>query len=268
MSRDRKTYIGGSDIGTIIGCDGAFLSPLDLWELKTGNAEPKQPTLVMNLGTMAENLILDEYAIITGKEFDRQVSLEDPDVPHFAGIADGMGDLFGVDAKFTSKYPFDSSEDLPATWQAQGQWYLMLSGAVSWDFAVLHSAKPYDIKVYTILRDDDVIEYLRDAAERFWLDVQMGVPPEPSNPSEVARYFKYVQKVPKQAVVATDEMLDLLAAVKQSRSVASEAEEEGRRYQAKLQLLMDNAAYLVDHEGNRLARWNVNKKGVGSLTLL
>jgi predicted phage-related endonuclease len=266
MSRDRKTYIGGSDIGSIIGCEGAYSTPLKIWELKTGRVPAIEATFVMKMGNATESLILDEYAEKTGLVFDRQVPMEDPGCDFFAGVADGLGDGFGVDAKFTSKYKFDDGQ-IPQTWQAQGQWYMMLAGVSVWDFAVVHSAFPQEVRTYRLHRDDEAIAYLRESAQRFWMDVRIDVPPKPAVVCEVARYFKYANVVEKSKVVADERMIQLVDSISTAKTIAKEAKQKEDEYRKELELLMDNASLLVDFDGNKLARWGIDARGIGRLTL-
>ena len=70
---ERRTRIGGSDIGAIIGV--GFKSPLELWEEKCGLVENKPPNLAMKCGTALESIIIDEYEKITGFSVTRTVKL-------------------------------------------------------------------------------------------------------------------------------------------------------------------------------------------------
>src|SRR5688572_22214625 len=75
-SRDRRTFIGGSDARVIMGDDEASL--LRLWREKRGEVEPEDLSgnLVVQLGTVTEHLNRQWYERNTGQvvtEVQRQM---------------------------------------------------------------------------------------------------------------------------------------------------------------------------------------------------
>lgn len=271
----RHEYIGGSDIGAIIQAEGAFNSPFDVWERKRGLAKEEPATLIMNLGTACEGPILDEYELQQGVALTRSHFMVDDKYKYMAGEADGVFEeqtddtyvkRIGVDAKFTSKYPFD--DVLPQSWQAQAQWYMMLCGAAAWDFAVVHSSFPGQLHIYRLERDDNAIEYLRREAVAFWGLVQNNTPPQPQTLNECARYFKAMGAVQKEKAVADDCVADIHKRIVLNMGIEKEAKAIADKLKAEFVFLTEGADVVVNADGNKLATYSTNKNGVRSLRVV
>ena len=65
FSVDRSKYIGGSDIGAILGLS-RFRSPLEVWMEKTGKEVKKLDSLPLRFGSFAEAFVASEYSRATG----------------------------------------------------------------------------------------------------------------------------------------------------------------------------------------------------------
>ena len=67
FSVDRSKYIGGSDIGAILGLS-RFRSPLQVWMEKTGKETSRADSLPLRFGSFAEEFVANEYSRSTGFE--------------------------------------------------------------------------------------------------------------------------------------------------------------------------------------------------------
>ena len=65
FSLDRSKYLGGSDIGAILGLS-RFRSPLQVWMEKTGKEVKKLDSLPLRFGSFAESFVASEYSRSTG----------------------------------------------------------------------------------------------------------------------------------------------------------------------------------------------------------
>ena len=61
FTQDRTQFIGGSDIGAILGLS-PYRTPIDVWLEKTGEDKSKEANLAMRFGSFAEEFIAKEYA--------------------------------------------------------------------------------------------------------------------------------------------------------------------------------------------------------------
>jgi predicted phage-related endonuclease len=71
---DRSQYLGGSDIGAILGLS-KYRTPLQVWMEKTGKENEKVDSLPLRFGTFAEEFIASEYARSTGYDLLHDESL-------------------------------------------------------------------------------------------------------------------------------------------------------------------------------------------------
>ena len=65
FTQDRSKYLGGSDIGAILGLS-PFKSPLAVWMEKTGKEVKPIDSLPLRFGSFAEEFVANEYAKATG----------------------------------------------------------------------------------------------------------------------------------------------------------------------------------------------------------
>lgn len=65
FSVDRSKFIGGSDIGPILGLS-RYRSPLEVWLEKTGREAKRVDSLPLRFGSFAEEFIASEYSRATG----------------------------------------------------------------------------------------------------------------------------------------------------------------------------------------------------------
>ena len=63
--KERKTYIGGSDIGAILGLS-TFKSALDIYLSKTTDAIDEATSEAAHWGTVLEDVVAKEYSERTG----------------------------------------------------------------------------------------------------------------------------------------------------------------------------------------------------------
>jgi len=196
----RLRGIGGSDVAVIMGLN-PYKTPLQLWHDKTGRAEPTPDNEAMRIGRDLEDYVATRYAERTGfmvRKHNAQIS--DPEYPHFIGNVDRLVSVDGkapahhgkirtkriLECKTTlffdpEQWGPDASDEVPAHYFLQCQWYMMLADADQCDlFAFCLSRREF--RLYPIKRDDDLLCALRDAANAFWLNhVQADMPPDASN---------------------------------------------------------------------------------------
>jgi predicted phage-related endonuclease len=136
-----------------------------------------------------------------------------------------------IDAKTHSGYGFDNDE-LPASYQLQAQWYMMLTNSHAADFHVLHFALG-DFRTYRVERDDVLIGDLRMIANKFWQHVQNGTPPDYTVGDNIAQWLAALKK-PRDEFWADDEMLELIQAYKTASEIKNEAQKSADEHREKI----------------------------------
>jgi predicted phage-related endonuclease len=176
-SRDRRTFIGGSDARTIMGDDEQAL--MRLWREKRGEIEPPDLSgnLIVQLGVVTEDLNRRWYEASTGQVItDVQQHLRHRAIPWMGATIDGR--VQGSDAVFEAKFmlPWHFSEEAAAEkYMPQLQHNMHVVAART---AVLSIITGGGTWVEILAHADPVYQHLIVTAERrFWRCVESGEPP-------------------------------------------------------------------------------------------
>jgi putative phage-type endonuclease len=190
---DRHLYIGGSDIGAILGLS-PYRTPLEVWMNKTGRSTDEANNLAIRFGNFAEDFVANEYALQTQSSLVHYPKpIPHPKHPHLVGHVDrfvmpstppdqsNQKELF--DGKGTccaahlleckTANPFNQSQwgesgtnQVPLPYLVQCLWYLAITNLERTDLAVLFSNQ--DFRIYTITRDLELEQMMIDKALFFW----------------------------------------------------------------------------------------------------
>jgi predicted phage-related endonuclease len=176
-SRNRRTFIGGSDARIIMGNDQAAL--IRLWREKRGEVGPEDLSgnLIVQLGKVTEDLNRSWYERNTGRTVgDVQRLVKHSAIPWMAATLDGI--VEGIGAVFEAKFmlPWSFSEEAAAEkYMAQVQhnmWVTHLRSAVL--SIITGGGKWVEI---TVPMDPLYLSVLVSAEKKFWRCVQSGEPP-------------------------------------------------------------------------------------------
>lgn len=186
VQENRNTYIGGSDVGTILGVN-PFKSAYTLYLEKTGQIEApdisdEEPVW---WGTEMEDLVAKRFALkaktaghslsLHRTNFERRSKTYPFLVAHIdREVYEYVGDEFyrvGLECKTTSSWNKTDYEegDIPPAHYAQVQFYIMMSDAPYWYYAVKRDSEFHWCRVN---RDDEYIEDMLNAVIDFWNHVQ------------------------------------------------------------------------------------------------
>ena len=195
FSVDRTKYIGGSDIGAILGLS-RFKTPLEIWMEKTGKEVRKLDSLPLRFGSFAEEFVASEYSRSTGCELLHDESAHiHPDHTFMSAHIDRfvLGDKLGNDSvkrpsrilECKTANPFASSEwgevgsdEVPMSYLCQCVWYMAITGLGQCDLAVLFGNS--DFRIYEITRDKALEEMVIEKAITFWKDYVLKDLPPPA----------------------------------------------------------------------------------------
>jgi putative phage-type endonuclease len=176
-SRNRRTFIGGSDARVIMGADEAAL--LRLWREKRGEAEPEDLSnnLIVQLGKVTEDLNRSWYERNTGRTVgDIQRLVKHSAIPWMAatldGIVEGIGAVF--EAKFMLPWSF-SDEAAVEKYMAQVQHNMWVTHLRSTVLSIITGGGKW-VEI-TIPMDPLYLSVLVSAEKKFWRCVQSGETP-------------------------------------------------------------------------------------------
>jgi putative phage-type endonuclease len=272
FSVDRTKYLGGSDIGAILGLS-PYRTPLDVWLEKTGKTTNRVDNLPIRFGTFAEEFVAREYIHSTGfKLLEYPHAITHPQHAFLEGHIDRFvtqsptSTLFNEDGTCTASHllecktanPFaqsqwgePGSDEVPLIYLAQCHWYLGLTQLARCDLAVLFGNS--DFRIYQIYRDTQLEATLIEAALNFWQGhVQADIPPDPKTIADYQKLF--AKEVPGRTIEAVEQTRLLIDTVKEINAAIDIKEQELENIKKTIMEQMQEAQELT-YQGKVLATW-------------
>ncbi len=272
FTQDRSKYLGGSDVGAILGLS-PYKTPLDVWLEKTGKQSEPKDSLPLRFGSFAESFVANEYARATANALtEYPLAICHPEYPYLQGhidrfiTADSNSAPFSDDGSCTASHilecktanPFTQSQwgdtgsdEVPMSYLAQCHWYLSLTQLERCDLAVLFGNS--DFRIYQIYRDKDLEATLIDTAIQFWQKhVITDVPPTGQTVGDYQKLFN--KEVPGKTKEASDEIQALIKTIKDINAVIDTKEQELEAIKKLIMEQMQEAQELI-YEGKVLATW-------------
>lgn len=266
---DRKTGIGGSDIGTILGLNSKK-SPYQLWEEKTGKTDGSVDNNFTRAGIKLEPMVADWFAETTGlplsnpgqnitrhKDFD--FVLGTPDRITYDSTTNKAGIL---EIKTTGK--IIDPEQIPLMWFCQVIWYAGIKK--SWN-----DQEGYDynhiawwerltcaFNFIPITFDQEFSKYLIEKADEFWSKyVLADTPPPPTNLKDLQ--ILYARHQPGKSIIATDELQKSIAELKTISEAIKAAKDQEAIAKLKIQMIMGDCESVINEDGIPLVTWKSAK---------
>ena len=260
---NRMNYIGGSDVGTIMGFN-EFKSAYTLWAERTGRIEPeniddKEPVW---WGTNTEDLIAKRFCMKTGKRIKRSnYAYGIEEYPYIRAHVDRLiiGENAGLECKATDNWKFNyENGEIPPAHFAQCQFYMMVTGRKNWYLATHRGNGNFHIN--SIARDEEFIEQILDACEDFWNHVQTGepVPIDGTDSTKEALDKQYPDGNP-EITVNLDAQEDNLIALLALREQEKNLKELKTKYQNEIKEVMGEAE--KGETAQFYVSWKNNSKG-------
>ena len=268
FTQNRSKYIGGSDIGAILGLS-PFKSPLAVWMEKTGKEVKAVDNLPVRFGSFVEEFVANEYAKATGFALRHDESIYiHPDHSFMSAHIDRFVHSDGLHMPATkileckTANPFSraqwgevGSDQVPMSYLCQCVWYMSVTGIERTDLAVLFGN--VDFRVYTILRDPELENLVLEKAHHFWYEyVLKDIPPPVQTLDDCQLLFQHSD--PSKTLEANTETLALLERLQTLHYQGNACEEEITTLKTQIMAQMQDAEVLA-HQGQVLATWKAPK---------
>ncbi|WP_353428167.1 YqaJ viral recombinase family protein [Polynucleobacter sp. MWH-UH19D] len=269
FSPDRTKYIGGSDIGAILGLS-RFRSPLEVWMEKTGKEARQLDSLPLRFGSFAEEFVASEYARATGFELLHDESIHiHPEHSYMCAHVDrfvlegGSTPSRILECKTANPFTlFTSSEwgevgsdEVPMSYLCQCIWYMAITNIDRVDLAVLFGNS--DFRIYEITRDQELERMVIQKATTFWQEhVLKDIPPPAISESDCHALFG--KGDPGKSIEAKTGTLELTNRLQLLNSEIEVREEEISSIKQNIMNQMQEAETLT-HQGKVLATWKAPK---------
>jgi len=267
FSVDRSKYIGGSDIGAILGLS-RFKTPLEVWMEKTGKETTKIDSLPLRFGSFAEEFVASEYSRATGFELlhDESIYLHpqhsymSAHIDRFVMEVSSSSPTRILECKTAS--PFTASEwgevgsdEVPMSYLCQCIWYMAITGIDKTDLAVLFGNS--DFRIYEIARDQALEELVIAKATTFWNEcVLKDIPPPVQSEADCQTLFS--KGDPAKSIEAKEETLELTKRLQLLNREIDIREEEISSIKQSIMNQMGEAELLA-YQGRTLATWKAPK---------
>jgi len=272
---DRSKFIGGSDIGAILGLS-KYRTPLQVWQEKVGQGAQAQDSLPLRFGSFAEEFVAQEYARSTGQLVSTHIEpFIHPKYDFLSGHIDRFvlpnnTPLLSSDGKLNTQTllecktanPFAKDEwgeigtdEVPMSYLVQCAWYMLLTGCVRADIAVLFSNS--DFRIYSIQKDEELEQLLVDRSVQFWNEyVLTKTPPPPANESDCK--LLYAQSKCTKSIEASASLVSKLKELINLNKMLADCDERASQIkQAVMQEMQD--ADTLTLQGKKLATWKAPK---------
>lgn len=255
--QERLSGIGSSEAATACGLS-PWESPASLYLRKIGEAEPIEESEAMVWGNRLEPLIADAYTERTGFAFaDEQWFTRSKAFPFMLATIDRVRsdgrvvELKTVGARQASEWGESGTDEIPRWYTVQVLHQLAVTDSDVADVAALICGQ--ELRVYTIERDDDVINALIDRECEFWNRVITRNPPA----IDLERDARLLTKLFPRAVgeIEFDEETSLKAeewdAIRRALTESNKAKD---RLQAEILAALGNAGSARLSNGRVLTR--------------
>jgi len=260
---NRTNYIGGSDIGTIMGVN-PWKSPYTLWAEKTGLIQPEDlsDNDAVWFGTKEEDIIAERFTMKTGLKVRKSnYAYGCLEFPFLKGHVDRLASKgkWGLEIKTTSswnKTKYDEGEVPESHWW-QCQFYMFVTGYNPWYLATKRDNRFYITK---IARDDEAITRMLITCREFWEHIQSGEPVEIDGSDSTKDTLEKMYPEDHQGeVVDLEKQEDTLLALLEIGSQEKNLKDLKTKYQNEIKAVLGDAER--GETGQFIVSWKANAKG-------
>ena len=260
---NRSGYIGGSDIGTIMGVN-PWKSPYTLWAEKTGLVQPDDisDNDAVWFGVKEEDIIAERFTMKTGlKARKSNYAYGCLEFPFLKGHVDRLASKgkWGLEIKTTSswnKTKYDEGEVPESHWW-QCQFYMFVTGYNLWYLATKRDNRFYITK---IARDDEAITRMLITCREFWEHIQSGEPVEIDGSDSTKDTLEKMYPEDHQGeVIDLEKQEDTLIALQELATHEKNMKDLKTKYQNEIKAVLGEAER--GETGQFTVSWKANAKG-------
>lgn len=176
----RRKSLGASEAAAALGVS-PYQTPVELWQRKVGLIPDQEESEAMRWGSLLEPVILGEYARRTGRRIvGEQGFTRHPGYPCLTATPDAVtedGRLVEVKtaSAWAKEWGDEDSDEIPDHYLIQVAHQMAVTGAEVADVAVLIGGQR--LRIYTVPRDESLVQEVVRGGLRFWEHVERQEPP-------------------------------------------------------------------------------------------
>lgn len=258
---ERKTYVGGSDLGSILGINN-FRTALDVYIEKTAEGIVEDTAgEAAYWGTVLEDVVAGEYAKRTGLDIRTGPGLiRHSEYPFIACNIDywvfDKGNRHILECKTANQMKVscwgeEGTNQIPESYLYQVVYYAAITGAIRVDIAVLIGGQ--DFRIYRYDKDEAMEAKLIKVAKKFWNEyILQKTPPKPTTSEDIAKLYPTSNG---RIVKANDIILAKIETLQDLKSREKTIASDIANIQMDIKEYMKDGESLVDNVGNLYATW-------------
>jgi putative phage-type endonuclease len=260
--RERKNYLGGSDLGAIAGLN-PYRTALDVYLDKTSDDISEETNAAMRWGNLLEDVVAKEYAQVTGYDIEIEPNtIYHPEYKFLAANIDRWVDrwvnngthiLECKTAGFTKAKEWGDlgTDQIPESYLVQVAYYAAICDVPKVDIAVLIGGQ--DFRIYTYERNKELEEKLIKIACNFWHNhIEKRIPPKCVNTRDTFNLFPQSNY---HEIVAESNILEKWEQLKTAKEEESRIADTIEKLKTDIQEFMRDYDVLIDNQGNVIATW-------------
>jgi putative phage-type endonuclease len=256
--KERKGYIGGSDLGSICGLS-SYRTALDVYLDKTSEDISSQTNAAMRWGNLLEDVIANEYSEVTGQRTEIEPNtIYHPEYKFLgANIDRWVGDKEYVleckTAGFIKAKEWGDlgTDQIPESYLVQVAHYAAICDVPKVDIAVLIGGQ--DFRIYTYERNKELEDKLIKIACNFWHNhIEKRIPPKCVSTRDTFNLFPQSNY---HEIVAESNIIEKLQELKGAKEEESRIQSTIEKLKTDIQEFMRDYDVLIDNNGNVIATW-------------
>lgn len=227
-AEDRSQFIGGSEVGAILGVD-PFTTRLQVYERKVGLSTETPSNFHMKRGTRLEEVAAEEYAAKHGVTLHRvNKRIVHPDYPFITARIDrrvvGQSKLTEFKVPFLGSFSKIKKTGLHEGYIAQMQTYLGLTKYEAGDWGIFN-ADLWELLDFSVNPDHKLIADITERLVDFWTNyVTKRVPPPPADADQERLDIQRAEGSAKLFTVTSPELIEALQNLREAKTLAADAE--------------------------------------------
>jgi putative phage-type endonuclease len=262
--KQRRGGLGGSDAPAACGLS-PFKTQYELWLEKTGQLEPRPPSVAMRVGTELEPLVLAMAEEALGAPVrERQALLQDRDHSFLLATLDGVVELDGVPAVVEAKTTGHTGDwgvagtgEVPEHVLIQVQHQLRVSGYALAIVPVLFQTR--ELVIYRVPADAELQRLIVERELAFWRRVLEKSPPDVTTAEDALRRWP---RDSGDTATASPAGMEAHARLLDVKARLRELESEKDALEVALKSELQDAATLLSPGGQTLATWKTQERQI------
>jgi putative phage-type endonuclease len=256
--RERKNYLGGSDLGAIAGLN-PYRTALDVYLDKTSDDIRCETSPAMRWGNLLEEAVAEAYSEDTGKMVWKWIQpIKHKEYPFLAANIDRwVGDREYVleckTAGFTKGKEWGDSgtDQIPESYLVQVAYYSAICDVPKVDIAVLIGGQ--DFRIYTYNRNKDLENKIVKIGVNFWHNhIEKRIPPKCVNTKDTFNLFPQSNH---HEIVAESNIMEKWEQLKSLKEEEVRIQSTIEQLKTDIQEFMRDYDVLIDNQGNVIATW-------------